>query len=225
MIICGQVQAAMLYDSTLATVPSAQGWGSYLIEGGISGMDSGAYVMDTRSDSGIHAFHIRSDQTLDTMTGFSLNLDLRIDAESHSNPNRAGFSFITIGQDTTKAIEVAFWEDRVWVYDYSTGVFSKRAEYMVDTRVRRNYQLQVANQQFSLFVDGILGINGAMVDYSAFGMPYNMPSTLIFGDDTTSGASSVEIYNIQAVPLPSALILLTSGMVFLGYSGNKNRKE
>ncbi len=187
-------------------------------------MSGGAYTMDTTSSELLQAGNSWSRLPLDTMTGFNLNLDLRIATESHSNPNRAGFSFITIGQDATKAIEVAFWEDRVWVYDYVAGDFIKGTEYLVNTTIRRNYRLEVANHQFALFVDNTLGINGSMVDYSPFGFPYNVPSTLIFGDDTTSGTSSVDIYNIQAVPLPSALILLASGIGFLGYSGSKKDK-
>jgi len=161
---------------------------------------------------------------LNTITGFNLNLDLRIDTESHSDPNRAGFSFITIGQDKTQSLEIAFWEDRVWVYDYIAGNFIKGAEYQIDTTVRRDYRLEVANNQFSLFVDNLLGISGSMEDYSGSGLlPYNIPSTLIFGDDTTSGASSVEIYAIQTVPLPSALLLFASGIGLFRYASG--RKE
>ncbi len=174
--------------------------------------------MDTSFDPVIQAAHLRSNLNLDTLSGFTLNLDLKINSESHTNPNRAGFSFITIGQDVTHSIEIAFWDDRVWVYEYNAGVFSKGAEYLIDTTTRRNYRLEVTNQQFTLYVDDIFGINGSLVDYSAFNFPYNLPSTLIFGDDTTSGSSSVEIYSIQTVPLPSTLFLLASGIGFLSFS-------
>jgi len=223
LVICGHAQAAYLYDSSLGTTPAAQGWGSYLIEGGSFGMNSGAYTMDTMSNSGIRAIHGRKDQTLDTDNGYSLLFDLRI-ADEISTDNRAGFSFITVGQDPTRSLEVAFWNDSVWIYNSD---FSKGVEYEVDTTVRREYKLQVQNHNFDLFVDGSLGISGSMVDYTGFSWslplpsPYSIPNTLIFGDDTTSGASSVEIYSVQTVPLPSALILLASGIGFLGYSGRK----
>ena len=136
LIACGQVSAAMLYDAGLGTTPSAQGWGSYLLEGGSFGVSSGAYGMDTTSAMGIHAFHGRTDQALDTLNGFTLTFDLRIASETHANANRAGFSFITIGQDATRSLEVAFWDDRIWVFDYSSA-FTKGAEFEVDTTVRR----------------------------------------------------------------------------------------
>ena len=109
----------------------------------------------------------------------------------------------------------------MWVYDYIAGDFLKGTEYLIDTTVRRDYRLEVVNHKFSLFVDKTLGINGSMVDYSPFGFPYNVPSTPIFGDDTTSGASSVEIYSIQAVPLPPALLLFATGIGLLGYSSGR----
>ncbi len=214
LIISSQAQSAMLYDSSLGTTPSAQGWFS-LNTGGSFGMSSGAYTMDTSSNELFQAGNSRTGLPLNTMTGFSLNLDLRIDTENHSDPNRAGFSFITIGQDPTQAIEVAFWEDRVWVYDYVAGDFVKGVEYEIDTTVRRDYRLEVANHQFELFVDNNLGISGSMVNYSPFGPPYSVPSTLIFGDDTTSGSSSVEIYSIQTVPIPPALLLFAAGFGLL----------
>jgi hypothetical protein len=218
-----QVSAAMLYDASLGTTPSAQGWSSYLIEGGSFGVSSGAYGMDTTSDMGIHAFHGRGDQTLDTDSGFTLTFDLRIISETHANDNRAGFSFITIGKDSTRSLEVAFWEDWIWVYDHN-GAFIKGAEFEVDTTVRREYRLRVQNHNFDLFVDGSPGISGSMVDYTGAGhWPYNAPSTLIFGDDTGSGMSSVEIYSVQAVPLPPALLLFAAGFGLLRIiSGRKD---
>ena len=90
LITCGQTQAAMLYDSSLGTTPSVQGW-TNLATGGSFGMSGGAYTIDTTSNEAFQAGNSRTGLSLNTMTGFILNLDLRIDAESHSDPNRAGF--------------------------------------------------------------------------------------------------------------------------------------
>ena len=50
---------------------------------------------------------------LDRAIGFELVFDLLVTSESHSNPNRAGFSVIALADDGL-GIELGFWTGEVW---------------------------------------------------------------------------------------------------------------
>jgi hypothetical protein len=207
-----------LYDASLGTLPIPQGWASPLATAAETIQTDGmgnpvALLFDTTqtASNSLQDGNIRSNQILDTGAGFELSWRLRIVSEAHANTNRGGFSLILVGNQPEHALELAFWTDQVWAYDFlpfPTG-FVHGPSYLVDTTIARDYRLRVQNHHYSLFVDNAAAFTGALVDYSAPIGPYDIPNALFFGDDTSSARAGVELEHItlSAIPLPGAFIL------------------
>ncbi|MGE0386043.1 MAG: hypothetical protein AB7Q97_15045 [Gammaproteobacteria bacterium] len=211
-LAAGAAPAAVLYDAGLGTLPSAQGWSFLALPGVTQSVGGGVYTLDSTLTPALQGGIGRSDRVLDTVAGFDLDFTLRITAESHGNANRAGFSVIAVGSDPTRAIEVAFWTDQVWVY---TAGFQHGAGFATDTTdAAHDYRLRVHGGQFTLLADGGELVSGPLVDYGPAGpaIPYEVPNSLFFGDDTTSAQGRVELSRIalSPIPLPAALTLLVA---------------
>lgn len=219
--------AATLYDASLGTSPGAQGWLSLTPPFSSATVANGAYTVDTTALDALLAGSSRTSPfSLDSATGFELSITLQVNAEAHTSANRAGFSLIAISHDPTKSIELAFWQDRVFAYQYDgldADRFVHGPEYFLDTTdALHSYRLRVQNHLYSLFIDDVFAFgNLPLVDYTPFVSPldvYETPDFLFFGDDTTRGASRVSVASISLtpVPLPAALPLLMSALFGLG---------
>ncbi len=222
--LAGTTQALTVYDPALGTLPSAQGWLYLCLPTGCSGsVTGGVLALDTLGrGTGTQAGLSRSDLALDTEAGYQLGFRLRIDSESHNNDNRAGFSLIAIGSQASQALEIGFWQDQVWVYDYTGGAFVKGAAATLDTTVWRDYSLQVHNGRYTLRADGQALLGGSLVDYSGFGLPYNLRNFLYLGDDTSSAGASVALgavslgpASVSPVPEPATLALMLGGLALV----------
>jgi hypothetical protein len=226
-------QAATLYDASLGTAPSAQGWVSVVPPFATGTVSGGRYTLDTSSglppnfSNALLAGSSRlSPVLLNTSTGYELTIVMQVGSETHASANRAGFSIIAIGNDKTKSIELGFWQDRVFAYEYNGSDpdrFVRGPEYLVDTTsALRTYRLRVQNNLYSLYVDNFLAIGSrSLYDYTPFaGFPdvYEVPNFLFFGDDTTRARSIVSIASVtlNPVPLPAALPMLLSALAVLG---------
>lgn len=205
--------AMLLYDADLDTLPSAQGW----TNGGLSGsVNGGVYHFDTTPDFIVRGGNLRvlGDGTLDTAFGFEFGLGLGILAENHgSNANRAGFSFLFVGDSAAHALEVAFWEDEIWVYALGPD-FIHGAGAAASTSGQHDYRIRVQAHQFKLFQDHNLLLSGPMVDYrpaitSLERLVYGIPNLVFVGDDTRSASAGIELsyVSLSAVPLPAAWLL------------------
>jgi hypothetical protein len=227
--------AVLLYDASsgLAPTDGAWGWGYGQTSSVGRGVTGGAYRLDTTASEGISAgffknFLVYGGPVLDTASGYELGLRLRVNAETHGGSDqRAGFSFIAVGSDVTRAIEVAFWEDSVWAYTLNAGnQFVRGPQASVATTAGfADYLLRVQDQRFDLLMDGSLLFGGDLVDYtpantSVLGIdPYAIPNFLFWGDDTSSAQSSVDVARISfealtpaAAPAPTSLWLLLTGL-------------
>ena len=215
LFVAQPATAEVLYDPGLNTLPSAQGWLTLGTPGYTQGVSGGVYTLDTTLANGLQAgsslFNLA---TLDTVTGFKLDFNLRIVAESHASTNRAGFSLIVTGADPTHALELGFWGDRVFAY---TSTFERGSEALFATGVATDYSLVVRNNQYSFSGGGGELLSGSLVDYSANGSPYTLPGFLFFGDDTTRAQSLTEMggVSLAAVPEPAAGALLLAGLAGL----------
>jgi hypothetical protein len=231
-------QAATLYDASLGTAPSAQGWTSVVLSPATGTISGGRYTLDTSStiSNALLAGSSRlSPALLNTSTGFELTIVMQVGSETHDSTNRAGFSVIAIGNDTTKSIELGFWQDRVFAYEYNGSDpdrFVRGPEYLVNTtNALRTYRLRVQNNLYSLYVDNVLAIgNLSLYDYTPFtGFPdvYEVPNFLFFGDDTTRARSVVSIASVtlNPVPLPAALPMLVSAIAVLGSAIAGRRRD
>jgi hypothetical protein len=244
-LLCSGAAAAStvsLYDAALGKGPEDQNWsyqefsnpallGPFSVNRSVS---AGSFRMATTGVG--QAGYGRNDQQLDTATGFDLLLEgLSVESESHSNPNRAGFTLIAVGADRTQAVELGFWRNEVWAYTPSGPNLLKGAtadlHVAIDTSVPRNYLLKVRDQHWTLEA-GDLGVvlMGALFDYTQTSVnppapnPYIVSNALFFGDNALSAQTSVQLarINLTHVPLPSAFWLLSS--VLITYAGWSRRK-
>lgn len=219
--------AVTLYDPA-AGLPGAQGFNT--VSSATAGSDTlvGARLrLDTTGAGVVQHGHFRPATTLDTAAGFTLQFGLQVISESSGNTNRTAFSILLQGQDQSKALQLAFVDDRVWALQYTAGApddgFVQGEGVALDTASAfRNYTLTVQNNLYSLTVDGLPLFNGAMRDYPTLaGSPgtlvYDQSNLLFFGDNTSqaSGVFDVGSILLSPVPEPGAAALLLAGLVGL----------
>lgn len=219
-------QAVTIYDATLG-LPATQGWTTLSIgNAGSESVTAGLYTTDSRG-VGVDTWGKSrlSPITLNTATGFTLDFTLRINDETHSNNNRAGFSLLFVGADPTRSLELAFWTNEVWAYQHTGSAFVHGAGAGLDTTsALRSYTLAVSNQQFTLSTGGSLLFGGALQNYTPQGLPYTLPGFVFFGDNTSSGAASATLGSIAIAAVPEAgmaWLWIAGGAIVLARTGRR----
>lgn len=235
----------ILYDPGLGTLPGSQGWIAGLEGDATQSLSGGRLILDTsttRADRGGYfsenPFTGGSQHpqipVLDRQTGYRVGFGLQVLSESHAarddnsdgKDDRAGFSFIAISEDLW-GIEVAFWQDRIWVYadanDGADALFTQAEGVDFDTTADfLDYELWVQGDGYRLTENGATLLSGNLRNYNpnqvnALINPYDNPSFLFFGDNTTSADSSVALgsVRISSVPEPSAVGFLLVGLLLV----------
>lgn len=214
-------QAQTLYSSAGGLkVSEYGGWTTFVLPPATETFSSGATVFNFNSTNSQQGGFSRSDQTLNRTAGYTLNFTLKVDAETHdgvNGPNRSGVSVIALSSDLM-GIELSFWNDRIWAQ--SGTDFLKAEEGLFDTASSFNsYSLQVSGSSYSLFANVLAKevVSGSLRNYSAAGIPYNLPNFLFFGDNTTSarGTFSTTSVVLSAAPEPGTCCLLGLGLGLL----------
>ena len=177
--------AATLYDATLGTLPTAQGWAySENMSGTTQTAGGGVTAFDTTANALIMAGYAWPPSLVfDRNAGYAIAFDVRVTAESHSSTDRAGFSLISLDKDM-KGIELGFWQDHIWAQNYATGALFTHGEdaaYNTAAAITR-YTLSVdsANYYLRAGSDPTPILSGPLRDYTASGLPpYNTPNMQI----------------------------------------------
>ncbi len=213
----------VLYNGLLGNTPDSQGWLSYGTTPVYSATQSASSGFTSLSSSSLgrggysnyrqtQAIPVNSAfPVLNRTTGFSVNLQVRVNSESHGHntngdslDDRAGFSLTALSSDL-QGIELGFWTNEIWAQQGGTGstLFThsptERAVFSTTTMV--NYDLLVLGNQYYLSANNTVILQGLLQNYTAFnsagtGLPYNPYTTSNFifaGDNTGHGASNSDI--------------------------------
>lgn len=213
--------ATTLYDAASNVVPDSSPWNwTYAsIPGGAvvtPPNGSGFVTLDTTASMGIHAgWLLQSPVTLDRSVGYDATWNLKVVSESHNADNqRAGLSVIVLGNDDY-GVELGFWNNKLFAYNAD---FTPGENFALDTTSSMHtYDLKVSGNSYALWVDGSNALDGALRNYSAAGLPYNVPNELWVGDDTTRGQSISEwqSFTVQPAPEPTTLVAIAAGALVL----------
>lgn len=201
-------KSTVLYNGALGSTPSAQGW-TY---GGLPTpkASGGATTLDTSASQGIQAGFSASQAgflgstapvpVLSRTRGFTLTFAVQVQSEAHSGNDRAGFSLIALADDA-RGVELGFWQNEIWAQEGGSAKLFTHAEGAAfdTTKGLIGYELAIRGDTYRLSSGGQPILAGAVRDYSAAtGLldPYETPSYLFFGDDTTSAAASIRLASV-----------------------------
>ncbi len=222
-----RADATVLYDGSLGTLPSAQGFFYQDLPGGIVPVAvGGATTLDTTplGDVSMSGFFRLSPVPLDSSLGYVLSFSVDIRAESHTNSERAGFSVIAVGSNVApgvpSSIEIGFQDGRVFSQNDTPLFGNPAAESSAFDPVGVgfvDYDLVVLGSSYELFADNTSILAGSLRDYTAFAGildPYETPNFIFFGDNTTSAQANINFRSaeVNAVPEPSTAV----GLLALG---------
>lgn len=231
---CSYSAVTTLYDDTLGNTPGVQPWlffgNDALLRGGSfteTAVAAGVQLLtDNPVSAGYGNYQFLSLKNpafplLDRNTGFSLSFELRLNSESHANNNRAGFSVILLGSDLM-GIELGFWGDEIWAQSGADFLHAEGAVFDT-TAAEVLYRLQILGSSYTLLANGNPILTNSLRNYSAFGLPYNLPNFLFLGDDTSSAGADITLGRVEldvaAVPEPASLTLIGLGLVAISLPG------
>ena len=217
----------LLYDSSLGTTPNQQNF-SYLafnpqppfFAEATQTYSTPVTILNTTSQIDDYAGYTVSQTVMPTLNrgaGFQLAFDLRVISEDHgSNNDRAGFSIILLDEDLY-GVEMAFWEDEIWVQEGNGALFTHAEGVSYDTTAAlTTYKLTIFNDSYLLVANDMLLLSGTLRQYTdwdpPFGVPvdpYEQPNQLFLGDDTSSARAEVWLgdVTIQDDALNQTLLL------------------
>ena len=201
---CAGLQAGVLYDASLNTLPTAQEW-HYLdnplvspsaaqsASGGVLTMDSMTGGVPVGESAG---FFSEIPQTailvppaypkpkhsgigvLDSSVGFAVRFTAQLVSESHVPADRAGFSIIVI-DSTKKGVELGFWTDEIWAQAdsplFTHSPLPEQTTAFDPTLAMTQYELAFQAGGYTLSAGGNPLFGGPLKDYSAFAPPFGMP--------------------------------------------------
>ncbi len=225
-----QAGTVSLYDPLAGTLPIDQGWLPFVFPPVVESHSGGLVELDTTADRAAYAGYFSEQPSdgllqhpqmpvLDRATGYTVSFDLQVLAEGHNTrddngdglDDRAGFSVIAISQDLL-GLELAFFEDRVWAYaaagEGPNSQFTQAEGVAIDTTAAvTRYDLVVQGATYTLLAGGAPILGGPLRNYNPSGVtalidPYDNPSFLFFGDDTTSAESHVLLGEISVTLVP-----------------------
>jgi hypothetical protein len=219
------LQTLVLYDASLGTTLDEQGF-SFLAFGVSADRryEGDATVLDSTGDMGDQAGYFSSQSlALDRESGYRIQINMTIEAEEHANRNRAGFSLLVLGDDLL-GLELAFWEDRIWVQEGGAGdgLFTHAEEVLFDTTASQTaYELAITGDTYTLYTAGQELLTGPLRDYTAFeGFPdpYESPGLIFIGDNTTRAAARTAVAYVAVetalpatdTPAPSSSATMTA---------------
>ena len=229
----------LLYDSSLGTTPDQQNFSYQAINPqppftvqATQSYSAPITVLDTGSQLADYAGYTVSQTVMPTLNredGFQLSFDLRVISESHSSNDRAGFSLILLSEDLW-GVEMAFWEDEIWVQEGNEGTLFTHAEGKLynTAATLTNYQLTIISNTYLLAANGTPLLSGNLRQYTDWeppfmGLPdpYEQPNQLFLGDDTSSAGAEVWLGDVSISTDIAPTVSVASTAVSLPESTNQ----
>jgi hypothetical protein len=216
-------KAQTLYDASLGTLPSAQGWSFAAFGSAPQTLINNSVRLDTTASTSTQAGYTEiAPTTLNHTNGFTLLFTVQLLEETHPSTNRAGFSVILLANDK-HGIELGFWTNLIFAQTDNPMFIHGEDTAIVTTNTFVHYALTLLATNYVLRANGTTILTGRSHDYTAFtGLPnpYSTPNFIFFGDDTMSASASVQIQNITLVTAPT---LKTSAPGVVSWSGVSNQ--
>ena len=201
-----------LYDSSLGNTLGEQNFEYQAI--GFPALASQTYsapvnILNTDSQLNDYAGNTVTPTAMPTLSraaGFRLTFDLRVVAEEHNgNDNRAGFNVILLSEDLY-GVELAFWEEAVWVQEGNGNQLFTRAEGILHntTTALTRYELSMHNAVYLLTANGVPLLSGNLRQYTDWEPPtlllpdpYEVSNQLFLGDNTSSAGALVWLGDVS----------------------------
>jgi hypothetical protein len=205
----------------LGTLPQEQGW-SYVAIGLASNyLTNNAALFDTTpSTSTLAGWSEIAPISLNHTNGLTLHFTARVDAETHSSTNRAGFSVIILCDDA-HGLELGFWSNTIFV-QADDPLFTHGEDVAISTtNTLVDYGLSLFATNYVLKANGAVILTGSVRNYTAYNGPFNIYSTpnfLFIGDDTSSATARVEIRNVTLIAAPRLFINPAGVVTWTGVS-------
>jgi len=218
-----------LFDGA-SGLPASQGWSFLSLPAGASQtLGSTSTNLDTTASSSFSAgYNILPPISLDLNLGFHFFFDVRVNSETHSSNDRAGFSVILLSSNL-QGIELAFWSNEIWAQNQN---FTHGEGVVFATSALTHYELFLDAAGYRLHADDQLLLSGSLRNYSGqsaspLAAVYSIPNFLFLGDDTTSAAANIDFASaaIEEVPEPATLGLFFAAATLLAASELLKRRS
>lgn len=221
-VVLGTVASAqVLYDGALGTLPGAQGWSYAALPAQsvqVSHTGSATRLVTTTANLANAGYALWTPAPLVRETGFNLAVRVRLNTETHSRADRAGFSVIVLASDR-RGIELGFWTDSVFAQS-DDPLFVHAEDAAFDFRAGfTDLVLSIHETNYVLFASGAPLLTGPVRDYTSFsGFPdvYETANFVFLGDNTTSAGADVEIASVALITPP---LLRVTGPGVLEWTG------
>lgn len=239
LLLLSTAKASALYNGSTGTPPNNrpanQGWlyvakNPFLSTGtSTQTSDVAGTVFNSTSNNNIESGYGWTATPLNASAGYNLRFDLQLlqefrnasndptnpaDLNGDGKDDRAGLSIIVVSSNTTKAIELGFFVDRIWAQEGGATRpprFTQAEGAAFDTRTNVNqYDLSILGDNYFLYTNGNYTtplLTGLLRDYTAEVVPinpYTTSNTIFIGDNTT--AASAEFRLNQVAYSPSAIV-------------------
>jgi hypothetical protein len=202
-------RAITLYDGSLGGTPETQSLIYLNMPEGTASQSAGggATTLDTTIAGNLAYAGYCADPALvlavpilDRVKGYRLNWTVQVVTEAHASSDRAGFSVILLGSDL-KGIELGFWPGEIWAQEDDSQdpghLFTHAEGAVYDTTAGLiAYELEIITDTYRLSAAGSPILAGSLRDYTNWDGtidPYETPSFIFLGDDTSSAQAIVKL--------------------------------